>query len=216
MKIPDWVREMRAIGWDLDGTLYAPNSIPSEVISEMQFKAVMEANEWDREMAEEEFKEKYSELGSHTKTLTALNVDGPGFFQKLWDELPLEDYIRHDSKITEIFSRLSRHRHFMVTNSNTMEQVERKLKLVGVLPSVFEKIVTTDKLDKVKPDPQPFMEALNAMALQPKNAVFVGDRLTTDIRGARNVGMKSCMVWGQSPEADLSLPTVYDVVNYFL
>jgi len=103
----------------------------------------------------------------------------------------------------------------LVTNSNTREQVERKLKLIGLPSSIFEVIITTDKLGTVKPDPKPFTEALRIMALTPQQTLFVGDRVTTDIRGANNVSMKTCLVWSQSDEADVSLENVYQISKLF-
>ena len=216
MKHYPWINNIKAIGWDLDGTLYPPNSIPSETIQEMQYQAIMKANQWDRNQAEDEFKKIYTNLGSHTKTLTALKVDGTNFFINLWDELPLEKYIQHDQKIIDLFSQISIKKHFLITNSNTKKQVERKLKLIGLPSSIFEVIITTDKLGVVKPDPKPFTEALRLMGLLPSQTIFIGDRISTDIRGANNVGMKTCLVWSNSDEADVSLENVYQVSQLFI
>lgn len=216
MKHYPWINDLKAIGWDLDGTLYPPDRIPSKTIQEMQYLAVMKANNWDKNKAETEFKKNYANLGSHTKTLSSLNVDGSKFFTNLWDELPLEKYIRHDQKIIDLFSQINIKKHFLITNSNTKKQVERKLKLIGLPSSVFEVIITTDKLGVVKPDPKPFTEALRLMGLLPSQAMFIGDRVTTDVRGANNVGMKTCLVWGNSDEADISLENVYQVSQLFI
>lgn len=211
MKKPNWINNIKAIGWDLDGTLYPPNSIPSKTIQEMQYQAVMKVNQWDRNQAEKEFKKVYIKLGSHTKTLTKLRVDGTKFFTNLWDELPLEKYIHHDQKMVDLFSKIAIKRHFMITNSNNKKQVEKKLSLVGIPTTIFETIVTTDKLGAVKPDPKPFMEALRLMNLSPKQTLFIGDRVTTDIRGANNVGMKTCLLWNKNDEADICLENPYQL-----
>ena len=211
MKTLDWISQIKAIGWDLDGTLYPPNSIPSKTIQNMQYQAVMKANNWDKDQAEKEFKKVYLKLGSHTKTLTKLNVDGNSFFTNLWDQLPLEKYIKYDQKIIDIFSQINIKRHFLITNSNTRKQVEKKLKLIGLPFSIFEAIITTDKLGAVKPDPKPFMEALRLINLPPGQVIFIGDRVTTDIRGANNVGMKTCLVWSNSNEADICLENPYQL-----
>jgi putative hydrolase of the HAD superfamily len=215
MKIPKWINNIKAIGWDLDGTLYPQNSVPFKVVQQMQYQAVMKANRWTRDQAESKFTKTYANLGSHTKTLTALGVDGNNFFTNLWDELPLEEYIKHDREIINLFAQLPIKRHFLVTNSNTSNQVEKKLKLIGLPSTIFEVIITTDKLGSVKPDPKPFTEALRIMALTPSQTLFVGDRVTTDIRGANNVGMKTCLVWGKSDEADISLENVYQISKIF-
>lgn len=215
MKKPKWINNIKAIGWDLDGTLYPQSSTPPNIIQNLQYQAVMKANDWEMSKAKAEFQKIYKKLGSHTKTLTALNVDGAKFFTDLWDELPLEQYIHHDSKIIKLFSKLKVKRHFIITNSNTQDQVKRKLKLVGIPISIFKTIVTTDKMKSVKPDPEPFLKALKVMDSKPQETLFVGDRVTTDIRGAKNIGMKTCLVYGESKEADISLENPYQLVKSF-
>ena len=67
----------------------------------------------------------------------------------------------------------------------------------------------------MKPDPDPFLKALELARVSPDEAIYIGDKEETDILGAKAVGMKTIMVWGKSPEADLSIPTIYDLEKYF-
>lgn len=208
----DWVKNIQAIGWDLDGTLYPPDSIPHGVIRDRQIEAIMLENGWSKEQARGEFGEKILELGSSTKSMTALGVDGAQFFREIWDSLPLEKYVKRDPKIVKLFKNLRQYRHFMVSNSNMVSQIENKLRLIGLSKDKFEVIIsTTDELGVVKPDPRPFVVALEKMGLKADQTLYVGDRVETDIVGAKNVGMRTCLVGRESELADVCLSTVYAI-----
>ena len=48
--------------------------------------------------------------------------------------------------------------------------------------------------DKEKPHPLPFRQMLDRFGVMPAEALFIGDNLTKDIRGARGVGMRAVHV----------------------
>lgn len=51
-----------------------------------------------------------------------------------------------------------------------------------------------------KPDPRIFQHALREAGVEPKNAVHVGNRLDTDVRGAHRVGLRTVwVVRGEAP-----------------
>ncbi|SDX85478.1 putative hydrolase of the HAD superfamily [Saccharopolyspora shandongensis] len=51
-----------------------------------------------------------------------------------------------------------------------------------------------------KPDPRIFQHALREAGVEPKNAVHVGNRLDTDVRGAHQVGLRTVwVVRGEAP-----------------
>lgn len=61
------------------------------------------------------------------------------------------------------------------------------------MPGYFDAIVFSSDLGVCKPDKKIFAAALAALSVQPERAIFVGDSLEADIRGAQSVGMKA--VW---------------------
>ena len=51
-----------------------------------------------------------------------------------------------------------------------------------------------------KPDPEIFWHALNRAEVLPRNAVHVGNRLDSDVRGAQRLGMRTIwVVRGEAP-----------------
>lgn len=212
-KNPEWISKIKAIGWDLDGTLYPDSRQLQEEIRSKQYEAVSEKYNWDLVKTREEYQKKLDRLGSNTKTMDEFGFDGREFFSRLWESMDLESILKRDEKIVKMFAGLKSRRHFLISNANPMNQIIRKLNLIGLDPRVFELVVDTVSEGAVKPDPKPFLIALERMKLEPEEALFVGDKVTTDIRGAKSVGMKTCLVWKEDPEADVNLPTVYEVLK---
>ena len=69
-----------------------------------------------------------------------------------------------------------------------------------------------------KPRPEPFLRALDALGVAPADALFVGDELEADIRGAKALGMTT--VWKlngrhEVPPADEADFTVHDLWEIF-
>ena len=219
MDRPSWISEILALGWDLDGTLYrsfpTAGSPITKVIRAKQYAAVANKMGWDPSRTKREYQKRYLKLGSNTKTMMSFGIDGIAFFTSVWDEIDLKKYIKKDERVIQLFKALASWRHFLISNSNRIDQVKKKLQLIGLQSQVFELIVSTVDLGSVKPDPKPFLVALEKLRLKPEQVLFIGDREMTDIMGARGVGMRTCMVWGESKAADISLATVYDVGRLF-
>lgn len=228
MNKPKWIDEIAVIGWDLDGTLYPADPRLSELIEVKKRERLALEFGGDLAKAEAEYERIFEELGSNSKTLSALGIDGHEFFVELWDTIDLEEFIKPDPKLVEMFERLPVGRHFVLSNSNTREQIEKKLGLIGIPLSVFETIISTVEVGKNKPDPEPFEVAMERMKISTRddpgmlnpgvgkrNVMYVGDKVRTDVVGAKGVGMRTCLVGDESEKADVCVPKIYDVLGLF-
>jgi FMN phosphatase YigB (HAD superfamily) len=57
------------------------------------------------------------------------------------------------------------------------------------LAEQLDVIVFSEEVGFRKPQPEIFLHALEQLGVEPENAMFVGDRLDTDVQGAAQVGM---------------------------
>ncbi|WP_322904382.1 HAD family hydrolase [Paenibacillus campi] len=80
----------------------------------------------------------------------------------------------------------------LLTNGCPALQQE-KLDGVPELAPYFDHIVISGAFGRGKPDPSIFRHALELLDVQPAQALMVGDKLTTDIKGALATGITS--VW---------------------
>ncbi|AEH23927.1 2-haloalkanoic acid dehalogenase-like hydrolase [Pyrococcus yayanosii CH1] len=79
----------------------------------------------------------------------------------------------------------------IITDGNPIKQWEKILRLD--LGDFFEHVIISDFAGVRKPHPKIFRKALKAFGVKPEEAVMVGDRLYSDIYGAKRVGMMT--VW---------------------
>ncbi len=70
---------------------------------------------------------------------------------------------------------------------------ERWLERDGVLELIDARVYTSD-LPHTKPHPEAFRAVLAELAVEPEEAVFVGDRPVDDISGAKALGMRAVLI----------------------
>lgn len=207
--------KVRAIGFDVDGTLYhTPDAMSVEVGKILIRRAAEELSKDPDELAEEYLKRR-DELRSNTKTLNSFGLDGEKIFQEVWDGIEVERYIVRDERLVRLVADLKKKYQLFIVTNGTGRQVERKLTRIGLDYHDFEPRIYCYDQGWVKPEPAPFLAAMESLNCQPEEIVYVGDRVDVDIEGARTVGMKTILIRGENEIADYSCPTVYDIGSLF-
>jgi HAD superfamily hydrolase (TIGR01509 family) len=97
--------------------------------------------------------------------------------------------------------------------------VRKEIEEFGVAERV-DSIVLAAEVGVRKPDPTIFLKALSELDVSPEDAMFVGDKLDADIRGAAEVGMVTVQaLWFEAdaatglPEPDFMAFTLMDVLT---
>lgn len=208
-----WVQKIKAVGFDVDGTLYRYTSEVSIALSREVARVAAEL------LGEniDEFAEKYLQVRdkyrSNTLALKSLGLDGEQIYQGVMDMFPLEEHAGKDIKLMKMVSTLKKkYRLFVITNG-TGRQVERKISHLGIDYHDFDPRINCYDQGWVKPEPAPFLAAIESLNMKPEEIVYVGDRVDIDIEGAQAVGMKTIFVGGLSEKANASIESVYDIVS---
>lgn len=107
-----------------------------------------------------------------------------------WDHADLEVY-------SDVFPMLAQLRTNgvklgLVTNG-LKKDFEYLLKRME-LADCFDVVVGMDTCDKAKPDKEIFLFALNKLSIHPEQALFVGDSVKNDYKGAEGAGMKPLII----------------------
>jgi putative hydrolase of the HAD superfamily len=66
----------------------------------------------------------------------------------------------------------------------------------------FDVLTFSDELGTAKPKPEPFCHTLDVLGVTAEEAAHIGDLPETDLKGARQVGMKAVLFLGVSKRAD--------------
>jgi HAD superfamily hydrolase (TIGR02253 family) len=90
--------------------------------------------------------------------------------------------------------------------------------ILSGLEDEFEVVVSQSDTLKYKPHPSSFQLALQKIKLKPNEILFVGDNPGRDIKGAKKIGMKTCLAkYGQEfyskDKADYVLEKIEDLLN---
>jgi HAD superfamily hydrolase (TIGR01509 family) len=89
----------------------------------------------------------------------------------------------------------------------------------GLAP-LLDVMVFSEEVGASKPQPEIFLHALRELRVEPENAMFVGDRLETDVQGAASVGMTTVQaLWFSADDSSVGIEpdfmafTPMDVLN---
>jgi len=205
------VVEIRAVGFDLDGTLFDHRGSAIVGVDRFLESLGVEPTEHARTLwfaAEDEqierwrlrridFQEQRRER--LRRVLPALGVPTPSEVAEL-DAL-FERYLagyraawRAFPDSVELVRRVKAtgRRVGLLTNGAEEQQLD-KLRLTGLL-EVFDHICISERIGVQKPDPQAFRLLAAGLGVGPGECLFVGDNPLHDIDGARAVGMTALLV----------------------
>jgi putative hydrolase of the HAD superfamily len=106
----------------------------------------------------------------------------------------LMHYIHLDADTVDVLRVLrGKYKLGLISNFAIPECAWRLLDKFG-LRDFFDVVLVSGAINKRKPSPEIFEKALKALGVDASRAVFVGDMLGLDVKGARNVGMKSVLI----------------------
>ena len=103
--------------------------------------------------------------------------------------------LRHCRPYDDVLSLLQNLaiRYPLCVLTNGAPAMQRAKLIATQLASFFQHVFVGGEFARGKPDPLIFRAALEAVGCQPSQAIHVGDSLTHDVAGARNIGIHS--VW---------------------
>lgn len=202
--------------WDFDGTLYRSQQALKDQIRASEIRVIMDHTGWTQEQATEKFYLVFNVVTpSGTKATSMLahipNDQASLECSRYTDYIP---YLHADPKLSALFAGLTGYSHYMLVNG-TQASVRKGLGLLGVNPSVFREIVTSEIVGETKPGDKGFRYIMHKTGLPAEAHLMIGDREAVDLAPAKALGMRTCLVWSaeHSRVADVSIPTVYEVAN---
>ncbi|RUS46820.1 HAD family hydrolase [Cohnella sp. AR92] len=130
-----------------------------------------------------------------TRGLAALGVDDPELGHKLAEWFPAQrrklPYVYNET--FSVLDELSGSYRLLLLTNGSPDLQQEKLNGVPTLIPYFDEIVISGDFGEGKPSPRLFAHALDRLGIAAEEAVMVGDKLTTDIKGANGAGIIS--VW---------------------
>jgi len=93
---------------------------------------------------------------------------------------------------------------------------QRKLQGMRLADIGWDLLLSCEDVDALKPNPQVFERALELLGVEPRRALYVGDRRDTDVAGARAAGLRTCLLRGSrhpGPEPDFAVGSLTELAD---
>ena len=188
---------VKAVIFDLDGTLYEPSHFALRLIAANPFKAGMLARE--RKCRKSLKGREFPDAQGYYSTLFSLMAKGNGAKAErcrdwFWNcYMPLQARIIRKCfakrpGIVELLREL-RSKSIKTAVLSDYGMVQEKLAACGLDSSLFDGIWESPALGGLKPCPRVFEEACRMLGVKPCEALMVGDRCDTD-GGALSAGLQ--------------------------
>ena len=207
---------VEVIIWDVDGTLFAPSEAMGHAVVESAYRTIQEYKGWPREKAIEEFRKVHDKVTPSQTEAVAIICDIPTLeaARKTDYYFDRKKFVTRDEKLITLFEELSGFRHFILGNG-AQQYIKEGIIALGLDPKIFTQIVTSEVVGVNKPSENGFRYILDATGLPAPVHLMIGDREKVDLVPARDLGMKTCLVWANKPSmvADVTIPTVYELTQ---
>jgi len=184
---------MRAILFDIDGTL-----LTEMPLIQLFLPQVYDTLSKKLGISKDEARERF--LAEILGRRDTYDWHDWNFFFKLFDlDLRYEDLLRKyphkihvypDTIPTLEWLNESGYKLGVVTSGPEYQRL--KLRITGLF-NFFDVVVTREDVGAIKPEPKIFLYALERLGVEPHEAMMIGDSLSQDVYGAKNVGMTA--VW---------------------
>ncbi|MEK6947946.1 MAG: HAD family hydrolase [Nanoarchaeota archaeon] len=209
---------IKAVGFDLDKTLYVPFPGIDEKIQEYASLRTSIFLGLDYETTKARFGEVYNQLKSGRRTLIELGLDNNQSENLMQDALENADIVpllKKDERLNQMLSRISdKYKTFLITGSRE-PIAQRKLEALGLSSVPFNSRLYAGS-EYQRDTGEAFNYVASVLGVTYEEMMFVGDRENVDIIPAKNLGMKTAIVNTQSKEATYQLKTIYDLESILL
>lgn len=206
---------IEVIIWDVDGTLYHTQDLGNHV-EESAYSAIMESLRVSHDDAISKFNAVH-----HVKTESATEAVGlicnisVGDAAKLTDKyLDRNQFIQRDPKLIALFESLRGYDHYILGNGSKL-LIENALQILGIDKTIFKEVVTSELVGRNKPNEAGYVYIMERTGKPAAVHLMVGDRELVDLSKAKELGMKTALVFSDNPSdiADVTLPTVYELTQ---
>jgi pyrophosphatase PpaX len=118
------------------------------------------------------------------------------------------DYIHIYPDTKKTLQLLSSYKKAVITNTpaDCAQQILKKFDITRY----FEAIITSDDVQKAKPDPEVVFKACDRLGVTPNNVLLVGDT-DSDVKAGKAAG---CMVVGLNIEADMTIHRLSELLMF--
>lgn len=163
---------------------------------------------------EAEYEELYKRYGSNSAVFRSLGMPSD-YWQIRFNTLDPTKYYKPIPAIYETLKKLKDTVPISIFTNVKSDNISRTLASVSIDPAWFTYIITGDDITERKPALEGFRLMIKKSALSSAEILYVGDRVDVDIKPAKELGIKTGLVYGKSKLADYSFKNFDDILTIF-
>lgn len=215
-------KNIRAVGFDLDGTLYAQLPQMDEKIVELfaghilaklpELKTLEQAKVFGEK--------KYRELESRKKTLEAIGYQNADeLMREIFREADSAQFLVKDEKLVALLGAIREAKEYLyLITTAPSEEGKKKLEKLGISESIFDLAIYGDNeiIAQRPKDEAVFRHAIAVSKIPAEYHVYIGDREKADILAPQAAGMKAIAVGEPVASANAHAARIYDIKEILL
>lgn len=204
---------IKHIWFDVDGTLAPHTDEFMRVHDQLRYEtyATYLHKPVTKEL-QEEYEELYTKYGSNSKVFRSLGA-ASDYWMKHFESIDKAQYYEADEKIYGTVNKLKDKVKVSVFTNLTAEGTKTTLRTLKIDPSWMTFYLSGDDVKERKPSLSGFHEMIRLSGIPAEETCYVGDRVKVDILPAKEVGMRTCLLWNKSDEADYSFENFEDLLS---
>jgi len=204
---------IKHIWFDFGGTLYRETPKFHAVHDQHRYKTYAElTGKTDHEVAKQEFHELYNKHGSNSAVFRSLGQSSD-YWMKSMDELDFTAILHPDPEVTETLKNLQPLVGISLFTNFPHKRIVDLLDHLEIQASMFTHILSGDDVAERKPALDGFHLMVEKSGIPANQILYVGDRVDVDVKPAKAVGMKTCLLYTQSDEADFCFNRFEDLLT---
>ncbi len=212
-------RGIRAVGFDLDKTLYKPDGKASHMIEKYVIQKAHEILGIPTKEIKEGYKKLYDEKQSVRRSLLAMGIpEGAKIAQEAIAQANIAQYLKEDPKLVELMRKLHEEYELYLITSSKKDDAISKLNALGISETTFS-IPQYGRTDHTREDGSAFRYVATTLGISLEQMMFVGDREQVDIVPANSLNILTALVNGeprQKTVADYRLKEIYSLDKILL
>jgi putative hydrolase of the HAD superfamily len=193
---------LKAIVFDLDGTLYQEEQL-GEQVSQSANRYIAELTGSTVAEAEQRLQQARDctdgSGGTLSRAVVALGGNLPELHARFSRDVNPAGVLQADPRVRQLLTRLAEKFELHVYTNNNRELSGRIMERIGVA-DLFEKIFTIEDYWRPKPDQTALAGILQSIGRSPAETLFVGDRFEVDLALPESLG---CAVFETKTVAEL-------------
>ena len=180
---------LKAIVFDLDGTLYRDDRLGEEVNqSAIRYVASLrQVGMAEAEAMLQRARAQSGDGGTLSRAVVALGGNLPEMHRRFALDIHPEELLKKDERVPRLLKVLATRFQLYLYTNNNRDLSGRIMAQLGIT-GLFRDIFTIEDYWLPKPDPKLITDILTKIAVRPEEALFVGDRYEVDLSVPKSIG----------------------------